>query len=80
MARVRGVMSDSSFSGSMLSVRGSTSQKTIFAPSVENANADATHVTGVEITSVSRPTPAAMPASVSPVVADVTARACFTPQ
>jgi hypothetical protein len=80
MARVLGVMRASSFAGSMFSVRGSTSQKTIFAPSTENANAVATHVTGVVITSVSGPTPAAMPARVRPVVADVTASACFTPQ
>ena len=80
MALVRGVMSASSLSGSMLSVRGSTSQNTIFAPRVENANAVATQVTGVVMTSVSGPTPAATPASVRPVVAEVTARACFTPQ
>ena len=80
MARVRGVISVSSRAGSMLSVRGSTSQNTTFAPSVENAKAVATQVTGVVMTSVPGPTPAAMPARVRPVVAEVTARACFTPQ
>ena len=80
MARVFGVMRVSSFAGSRFSVRGSTSQKTSLAPRVEKANALATHVTGVVITSVSGPTPAAMPARVRPVVAEVTASACFTPQ
>ena len=75
IARVRGVIRASSLSGSRLRVLGSTSQKTRLAPRVEKALAVAIQLKGVVITSVPGPTPAAIPARVSPVVAEVTARA-----
>jgi hypothetical protein len=75
MARVRGVTSASSFAGSRFRVRGSTSQNTTRAPRPAKAFAVAIQLIGVVITSVPGPTPAAMPASVRPVVAEVTASA-----
>ncbi len=80
MARVRCVMSASSRFGSRLSVRGSTSQNRIRAPSAEKAMAVATQLMGVVMTSSPGCTFAAMPASVRPVVAEVTASANGVPQ
>ncbi len=75
MALVRGLISASSLSGSRLRVRGSTSQNTSLAPSTEKALAVAIQLMGVVITSVPGPTPAAIPARVRPVVAEVQVRA-----
>ena len=61
-------------------MRASTSQKTILAPSVENAMAVETQVVGVVMTSSPGLIPAAMPASINPLVALVTANAYGTPQ
>ena len=52
-------------------MRGSTSQNTSLAPRTEKALAVAIQLMGVVITSLPAPTPAAIPARVRPVVAEV---------
>ena len=59
IARVRGVMASSTFSGSRLSVSGSMSTNTGTAPSKSRTLDEATKLKGVVITSSPGPSPSA---------------------
>ncbi len=80
MALVRGVILRATSAGSRLSVSGSISANTTFAPRAAIALAVEIQLKGVVITSSPGPTPQAIIASSSPAVADVTAKPNCVPQ
>ena len=80
MARVRRVTARSSAAGSIVSERGSTSMKRTSAPVCRMASTVATKVNGTVITSSPAPTPAAVSATRSALVPELTHTACAVPQ
>ncbi len=79
IAFVRGVISRRTLSGSRQNVSASMSAKTGMAPLTSAQTAEADIVYGLQITSSPGPTPTAVAAALSALVAEFIAIACLAP-